>query len=173
MAGKFLIHEIGRIDGRRGFQTGGNVFRIGGNTFYDQKNKFSMKIPEFKRSGMGLIMEFRGIPNGFPNQVFHLLSSDLPLIFIGFQHIASVGFVESEQVAGGAKFLLAVYLLCYVAVVSFGGDVGEGSCVLFVPLVPPAATIVSQHCIHAFHKRIHRCLVRHGHHLKLRMVLVL
>jgi hypothetical protein len=27
-----------------------------------------MKIPEFKRSGIGLIAEFHGIPNGFPNQ---------------------------------------------------------------------------------------------------------
>jgi hypothetical protein len=26
------------------------VFRIGGNTFYNQKNKIPMKIPEFKRS---------------------------------------------------------------------------------------------------------------------------
>ncbi len=33
----FPIHEIGRIDGGRGFQTSGNVLRIGGNTFYDQK----------------------------------------------------------------------------------------------------------------------------------------
>jgi hypothetical protein len=44
------------------------MFRIGGNTFYDQNNKFPMKIPEFKRSGIGIIAEFRGIPNGFPNQ---------------------------------------------------------------------------------------------------------
>ena len=29
--------------------------------------KNPMKIPEFKRSGIGLIAEFRGIPNGFPN----------------------------------------------------------------------------------------------------------
>jgi hypothetical protein len=27
-----------------------------------------MKILEFKRSGIGLIAEFRGIPNRFPNQ---------------------------------------------------------------------------------------------------------
>jgi hypothetical protein len=27
-----------------------------------------MKILEFKRSGIGLIAELRGIPNGFPNQ---------------------------------------------------------------------------------------------------------
>ncbi len=43
------------------------MFRIGGNTFYDQKNKIPMKITQFKRSGIGLIAEFRGIPNGFPN----------------------------------------------------------------------------------------------------------
>jgi hypothetical protein len=47
---------------------GKNVFRICGNTFYDQKNTITMKILEFKRSGIGLIVEFRGIPNGFPNQ---------------------------------------------------------------------------------------------------------
>jgi hypothetical protein len=29
-----------------------------------------MKIPEFKRSRIGLIAEFRGIPNGFPNQAY-------------------------------------------------------------------------------------------------------
>ncbi len=44
-----------------------NVFRIGGNTFYDWKNKIPVKIPEFKRSGIGLIAKFHGIPNGFPN----------------------------------------------------------------------------------------------------------
>jgi hypothetical protein len=66
---RFPIHEIGRIDGRRGFQTKKNVFRIGGNTFYDRKNKIPMKIPEFKGSRIGLIAEFRGNPNGFPNQV--------------------------------------------------------------------------------------------------------
>jgi hypothetical protein len=44
------------------------VFRISGNTFYDRKNKIPMRIPEFKRSGIGLIAEFRGVPNGFPNQ---------------------------------------------------------------------------------------------------------
>jgi hypothetical protein len=44
------------------------VFRIGGNTFYDRENEIPIKIPELKRSGIGLIAEFRGIPNGFPNQ---------------------------------------------------------------------------------------------------------
>jgi hypothetical protein len=66
----FLIHEIGRIDGGRGFRTGKNVFRIGGNTFYDQKNKIPMKIPESKRSKIGKIAEFRGILNGFSNLAF-------------------------------------------------------------------------------------------------------
>jgi hypothetical protein len=28
-----------------------------------------MEIPEFKRSGNGLIAEFSGIPNGFPYKV--------------------------------------------------------------------------------------------------------
>jgi hypothetical protein len=44
-----------------------NEFRIGGNTFYDRKNKIPIKIPESKRSKIGIIAEFRGIPNGFPN----------------------------------------------------------------------------------------------------------
>jgi hypothetical protein len=44
------------------------VFRIGRNTFYDRKNIIPMKILEFKRSGIGLIAEFPGIWNGFPNQ---------------------------------------------------------------------------------------------------------
>jgi hypothetical protein len=68
IAGTFSIHEIGRIDGGRGFQTRKNVFRIGGNTFYDREDKIPMKIPEFKRSRIGLIVEFHGILNGFPNQ---------------------------------------------------------------------------------------------------------
>jgi hypothetical protein len=55
----FLIHKIGRIYGGRGFRTGKNMFRIGRNTFYDWKNKIPMKILEFKRSGIGLIAEFR------------------------------------------------------------------------------------------------------------------
>jgi hypothetical protein len=46
------------------------VFRIGGNTFYDQKNKILMKIPEFKRSGIGLTAEFCRIPKGLPNQAY-------------------------------------------------------------------------------------------------------
>jgi hypothetical protein len=45
------------------------VFRIGGNTFYDPKNKIPMKILDFKRSRIGLIPEFCGIPNRFLNQV--------------------------------------------------------------------------------------------------------
>jgi hypothetical protein len=44
-----------------------NEFRIGGNTFYDRKNKIPIKILESKRSKIGIIAEFRGIPNGFPN----------------------------------------------------------------------------------------------------------
>jgi hypothetical protein len=43
---------------------------LAGNTFYDRKNKIPMKILEFKRSGIGLIAEFRGIPDGFPNSRF-------------------------------------------------------------------------------------------------------
>jgi hypothetical protein len=35
---------------------------------FTRKNKIPMKIPEFKRSRIGIIAEFRGIPSGFPNQ---------------------------------------------------------------------------------------------------------
>jgi hypothetical protein len=63
----FPIHEIKRINGRRGFRTGRNVLRIGRNTFYDWKNKIPIKIPEFKKSS-GIIAEFRGILSGFLNQ---------------------------------------------------------------------------------------------------------
>jgi hypothetical protein len=44
-----------------------NEFRIGGNTFYDRKNKIPMKILESKRSEIGIIAKFCGILNGFPN----------------------------------------------------------------------------------------------------------
>ncbi len=43
------------------------VFRIGGNTFYNWKNKILMKIPESKRSKIRVIAEFRRIQNRFPN----------------------------------------------------------------------------------------------------------
>ncbi len=36
--------------------------------FYDQKNEIPMKIPELKRSGIGIIVESHRIPTGFPNQ---------------------------------------------------------------------------------------------------------
>jgi hypothetical protein len=51
------------------------MFQIGRNTFYNQKNKILMKIPEFKRSGIGIIAEFRGILSRFPNQVPMAVSS--------------------------------------------------------------------------------------------------
>jgi hypothetical protein len=63
------MHEIGRINGGRGFRTGGSMFQIGGNKFYIQEDEILMKIPEFKRSRISIIAEFHGIPTGFPNQV--------------------------------------------------------------------------------------------------------
>jgi hypothetical protein len=65
------MHEIERINGGRGFQTGRNVLQIGRNKFYNHSNKILMKILEFKRSGIGIIAEFRGIPSKFPNQDLH------------------------------------------------------------------------------------------------------
>jgi hypothetical protein len=55
------------------------VFRIGGNTFYDRKNKILMKIPESKRSEIGIIAEFRRIPNGIPNLGGGHVQSWMPL----------------------------------------------------------------------------------------------
>jgi hypothetical protein len=49
----FPIHEIGRIDGGRGFRTRKNIFRIGRKKFYNRKNKIPMIIPECKRSKIG------------------------------------------------------------------------------------------------------------------------
>jgi hypothetical protein len=37
-------------------------------TNFTIRKKNPMKIPEFKRSGIKIIAEFRRIPNGFPNQ---------------------------------------------------------------------------------------------------------
>jgi hypothetical protein len=45
------------------------MFRIDRNPFYNWKTKIPMKIPEFKRSRIGLIVEFCRVPNRFPNQV--------------------------------------------------------------------------------------------------------
>jgi hypothetical protein len=56
------MHEIGRINGGRGFQTSGNVLQIGRNKFYDPKNEILMKILEFRRSRTGIIAEFCKIP---------------------------------------------------------------------------------------------------------------
>jgi hypothetical protein len=44
------------------------VFQIGGNKLYAQKNEIPMKIPELKRSGIGIIAECCGILTGIPNQ---------------------------------------------------------------------------------------------------------
>jgi hypothetical protein len=76
------------------------VFRIGGNTFYNRKNKILMKILEFKRSRIGLIMEFCGIPNGFPNQAFNKASR----IIGSYQLMRSRCFCSS-RIESGVVFL--------------------------------------------------------------------
>jgi hypothetical protein len=58
------MHEIGRINGGRGFRTGGNIYQIGGSKFYDWKNEIPMKILELKRPKIGIIAEFLKILNG-------------------------------------------------------------------------------------------------------------
>jgi hypothetical protein len=46
------------------------MLQIGGNKFYDQKNEIPMKILELKKSGIGIIAEFRGIPTRFPTKYY-------------------------------------------------------------------------------------------------------
>jgi hypothetical protein len=55
------------------------VIHIGGNKFYNQKNQIPMKIPEFKRSGVGIIVEFRVITSGFTDQECKRLCLQEPL----------------------------------------------------------------------------------------------
>jgi hypothetical protein len=64
------------------------VLQIGGNTFYDQKNKIPMKNPEIKRYGIRIIVESRGTLNGFPNQGRGSYHPQLP-------HSAPVGLTSS------------------------------------------------------------------------------
>ncbi len=84
----FPMHEIRRINGRRGFQTGGNVFQISGNKFYDQKHEIPMKILELKRSVIRIIVELRRIPTGFPNQgTLDRSLSSIPSIWLGNEQL--------------------------------------------------------------------------------------
>jgi hypothetical protein len=71
----------------RGFRTRKNEFRIGGNTFYDRKNKILMKIPESKRSEIGMIAEFCGILDRFP---ILGLKHDLCLVVVAHANFGGV-----------------------------------------------------------------------------------
>jgi hypothetical protein len=51
-----------------------------------------MKIPEFKRSGIGIIAESRGILRGFPNQV--RLSSPVSLLVLGPELLRSTNRLD-------------------------------------------------------------------------------
>ncbi len=46
----------------------GMCYKLTGTNFTIGKMKFRCKILELKRSRIGIIVEFRGIPSGFPNQ---------------------------------------------------------------------------------------------------------
>jgi hypothetical protein len=60
------------------------MFRIGGNTFYDRKKKILKKIPESKRSEIGVIVEFCEIPNGFPTLVYRRTAAAMKMAsFLG------------------------------------------------------------------------------------------
>jgi hypothetical protein len=61
------------------------VFRIGGNTFYDQKNKIPMKIPEFKRSRIGLSRNSAEFQTNFPTK---FCKSILPLLLLQHQFLS-------------------------------------------------------------------------------------
>ncbi len=50
------------------YQPAGTCYELAGTDFTIGKIKILMKILEFKRSGIGIIAEFRGIPSRFPNQ---------------------------------------------------------------------------------------------------------
>jgi hypothetical protein len=62
------VHEIQRIDGVKVFQNIGNVFWMGGNMFYDRKNKILIKITVGLMYGIKIIAEFRGILCRFPKK---------------------------------------------------------------------------------------------------------
>jgi hypothetical protein len=68
MAGTFSDSLNWKNQWHKRIPTRGNMFQIGGNTFYDQKNEIPLKILEFKRLGIGIIMEFCQNPNGYSNQ---------------------------------------------------------------------------------------------------------
>ncbi len=79
------------------------MFRIDGNTYYDQKNKIPMKIPEFKRSRIRLIVEFCRIPNGFPNQVPPAEQTEGREGIQCWQH-SKIRKAEAHQAAGRADY---------------------------------------------------------------------
>jgi hypothetical protein len=68
-----------------GSKLAGTCSELAGTHFKVQK-KIPMKIPEFKRSGIRIIVEFHGIPSGFPNQGSSLgdthPSQELPSVFV-------------------------------------------------------------------------------------------
>jgi hypothetical protein len=45
-----------------------------------------MKIPESKRSEIGIIAEFRGIPNRFPNQACRDVIKDVRIVLLSMKH---------------------------------------------------------------------------------------
>ncbi len=104
------------------------MFRIGGNTFYARKNKIPMKIPEFKRSGIGLIVEFRGIPNGFPNQDSYVknlrvlvfpMDQEIHLLCVGWRIFCSSCAVVSVfwfPARNRSWYFLLMYLECNTVV---------------------------------------------------------
>jgi hypothetical protein len=84
------------------------MFRIGENTFYDQTNKIPMKVPEFKRSGIRLIAEFRGIPNGFPNQV------QQQVLQMRFDNYNLANAPELVSLQAAKKFPCYVTCICWI-----------------------------------------------------------
>ncbi len=147
-----------------------NVFWIGGNTYYNQKNKIPMKIPEFERSGIGIIAEFFWIPNGFPNQdrggvlwyscrypkysrltlLLHLTSS-VVLIFLGHTNVSQNTFLglfwsTGSYIAHGMR--MTVSSMFFVLIATPLGLHG-GLCLLVVHSGHPPYIVTHQ--IHEYH----------------------
>jgi hypothetical protein len=98
------------------------MFKIGGNTFYDQKNEIPMKIPEFKMSGIRIIAEFRRIPNGFPNQASHhqtttpqhiIVSTHFPPVMCGEAWSKAAGKPSTDMHSRGRDFFTFEVTPCH------------------------------------------------------------
>ncbi len=66
-------------------------------THFTIGKKNPMKIPEFKRSGIGLIADFCGTLNGFPNQGDFFIAISIATLSIGHFPISSHDQKEAQE----------------------------------------------------------------------------